>query len=66
MFILDANAKLQKIVVAGWKNGLWPHYGRYGSWCFFNVDPLTQEVKVSREAMYTGYGKDYRWHIKWS
>lgn len=66
MFYLDKNAKLQKVIVNNWYNGLWPHWGRYGSWTMFNVDPMDQRVVVDHTPMYMGNGMDYRWHIKFS
>jgi hypothetical protein len=65
MFHLDANGSLLKVKVNNWRDGLGAHWGRFGSWVMFNVDPMDNRVAVESEEMYQGDGSDYRWHIRW-
>jgi len=67
MFWLDRSGKTRKTEVTGWKSGLRQgHWGKYGNWVMFNLNPLTQEVVVSDEAVYMGDGEYWTWHIRWS
>lgn len=62
---LDSSGKTRKVVVDGWNDGM-EHWGRYGAWTFFTIDPLDVSVVVSDESLYAGDGMDKHWHIRWS
>ena len=62
---LDKSGKSRQVITTDWNHGM-NHYGRYGAWTYFTLDPMTMEVKVTDETRYAGDGMDYHWHIKWS
>ena len=64
---LDSSGRTRKVVVDGWFSGIEKgHWGRYGAWTMFNINPLDVVVHVTDESLYAGDGYWYGWHIRWS
>ena len=64
---LDYSGKAVKMKVDGWKPWHQAHWGRYGSWTYVNVDPMTiQTVIEVLQPVYQGDTMFYTWHIRYS
>jgi hypothetical protein len=64
---LDSSGRTRKVVVDGWFDGHQRgHWGRYGAWTMFNLNPLDLVEHVTDESLYAGDGYHFSWHIRWS
>jgi|WetSurSiteA1Bulk_404760.scaffolds.fasta_scaffold545442_1 hypothetical protein len=63
---LDSSARTRQIKVTGWSENWHYHYGRFGAWTMFQLNPLDDSVVVTDEKLYAGDGSDFHWMLKFS
>ena len=55
---LDSSGRTRGLKVDGWYSAdkVWGHWGRYGAWTMFNLNPMDLSVVVTDESMDAGDG----------
>ena len=65
MIFLDYSGHSKKLQVqpGKWTHGM-EHWGRYGSWSMFVLDPMTITKVAEVVDLYAGSGRYYWWEIR--
>lgn len=64
---LGQSGETRYVRVSPWEHGIRKgHWGRYGAWVSFNLNPMDLSTIISDEKAYAGDGFDYHWRIRWS